>query len=138
MLSRLIGAVAATLLIGAVPFASSEAELAVNASRWDGLYQGSGGEVLRVDARDSVITIDIFAGRNGAWKLTTSWATVMDKPDYAEFRQRAEPDGLWLSISFEDSGARLVSHDPQAAKPAEVFYRRLSAGESSQIWGLPE
>lgn len=126
------------LLGGAVAFAGSEATLTVNASRWQGLYQNSGGEILRVEANHSVIAIDIFAARNGAWKLATAWATVMAKPDYAEFRQRAESDGLWLSISFEDSGALLVSHDPHAPKPAEVFYRRLSASESSQISGLPE
>jgi hypothetical protein len=109
----------------------------IDAAKWQGLYRNSIGEVMRVEAVGSVVSIDIFASRNSTWTLKTAWTTHMIKPDYAEFRQRAEPDGLWLSLLFKADGALLAVHDPHSASEPDSYFQKLTAKESRQITGLP-
>jgi hypothetical protein len=93
---------------------------------------------MRIQAADSVISIDIFARQNGSWRLTTAWATTMTKPNYAEFRQCAEPDGMWLSLSLNAEGAFLEVHDPDSQQIQKTLYKRLTDAESQQVSGLPQ
>ena len=127
------------LLVAGCPIAAGGASPTVELTRWEGMYRNSQqNEVMRVRAKDSVISIDIFSGGNGAWKLTTAWATTLTKPNYAEFRQRAEPNGLWLSLSFREEGALLQVHDPAQPEAPPAFFNRLSTADSDSIVGLPE
>ncbi len=93
---------------------------------------------MRVQAVDSDISIDIFALQNGSWTLTTSWATTMMKPGYAEFRQRVEPNGLWLSLSLNAKNAVLEVHDPDSQAIEKTLYKKLTSQESRQVKGLPQ
>jgi hypothetical protein len=129
---------AVLLLLAATSFLSSEAASELGASRWEGLYRSAEGEIMRIRSYGDIISLDIFTRQNGAWILTTAWATNMKKSDYAEFRQRAEPDGLWLSLSFKKDGALLETHEPDLPKNEQSFYSRLSVAESKLVTGLPE
>ncbi len=70
----------------------------------------------------------------------TAWHTTILKPNYAEFRQPSEPDGLWLSLSLNSREAILTSHDGTDYRSPQnrVVYKRMSAVESKHIVGLPE
>ena len=127
------------LLVAGCPIAAGGASPTVELTRWEGMYRNSQqNEVMRVRAEDSVISIDIFSGGNGVWKLTTAWATTLTTPNYAEFRQRAEPNGLWLSLWFREEGALLQVHDPAQPEASPAFFTRLSTADSNSIVGLPE
>ena len=126
------------LLVAALSFGDCVAAPPIDVTQWEGLYRSTKNEVLRVRSYGDVISIDIFSGSNEAWTLTTAWATGMTKSDYAEFRQRAEPDGLWLSQSFKKEGALLQVHEPAQPTTPPSFFRRLSQSESKLIVGLPE
>ena len=126
------------LLVAALSFGICDAAPSIDATQWDGLYQNSKNEVLRVKSRGDVISIDIFSGSNEAWELTTAWLTSMTKPDYAEFRQRAEPNGLWISLSFRKDGALLQVHEPVKPATPPSLFRKLSSSEAKLILGLPE
>lgn len=127
-----------TLLVAVLSFGISRAAPAIDASHWSGLYRSATNEVLRVRANGDVISIDIFSGSNDAWTLNTAWGTSMTKPGYVEFRQRAEPNGLWISLSFTKEGALLQVHEPAQPTNAPSFFKRLSPSESKLILGLPE
>ena len=126
------------LLVAALSFGNCDAAPPIDPAQWDGLYRNSKNAVLRVRSRGDVISIDIFSGSSEAWALTTAWLTSMTKPGYAEFRQRAEPNGLWISLSFQKDGALLQVHDPAQPATPPSFFRRLSSSESKLILGLPE
>jgi hypothetical protein len=109
------------------------AEPSIDATGWEGLYRSSQGEILRVQAVGPVISIDTFVSQGGAWKRETAWATIMKKADYAEFRQRVEPNGLWLSLSFENNGALVATHDSDLPKSKTTFFKKLDSTESESV-----
>ena len=98
-----------------------------------GLYQNPKGEVMKIVAKGSIISVDVYSHRGSLWELTTTWGTTMTKPNYAEFRQRAEPDGLWLSLLFTNEGAILESHNNGSGINEKNLFKKLSEEETRKI-----
>jgi hypothetical protein len=101
----------------------------------------SAGEVMRLKGNEGSVLLQTFLRQEaGAWKEMTTWSTIVLKPNYAEFRQRSEPDGLWLSLSLKNGQATLISHNgiTYHSPQDRVIYRKLSSAESKKITGLPE
>lgn len=111
-----------------------------DAALWNGLYRSSDGEIMRITGTGRYILLETFVLKDARWHKMTDWATTLKESRYAEFRQRAEPNGLWLSLTLQNGRITETSHsgtDYHSPK-RRVVYTKLSDPDAKLTPALPD